>query len=124
MNMRDTICRAKTSGPTTQPDGAVEFQFCFPAEEPVFAGHFPKRPILPGVFQLEMSRLAAEWTLKSPITLSEVSKAKFLRPIAPGDPVRLLLKCSETAGQFLVRSTCFVRGQPAGESQLRLCRSA
>ena len=59
MNMQSSIAAARVSGPSPQPDGGVVFEFRFPAGDPVFTGHFPGRPILPGVFQLEMARWAA-----------------------------------------------------------------
>ena len=124
MNMRDSINHARVAGPLPQPDGAVEFEFRFPATDSVFPGHFPKRPLLPGVFQLEMSHLAAEWALQTRLSLREVTKAKFLRPIVPEDSVHLRLKWSENEGVIVVRASFSVRNQPAGESQLRLCRSA
>ena len=49
MNLRDSIERAKVSGPEpTAPDSAW-FAFRFPATDPVFAGHFPTRPLVPGM---------------------------------------------------------------------------
>ena len=60
MNMRASIDAAQTSGPLEPGDGAMAFAFRFAANDPAFAGHFPTRPLLPGVFQLEMARRAAE----------------------------------------------------------------
>ena len=61
----------------------------------MFAGHFPDRPMLPGVFQLEMAHVAAESVLNCPLAVREIPKAKFQRPILPGEIVRLELKLSE-----------------------------
>jgi 3-hydroxyacyl-[acyl-carrier-protein] dehydratase len=120
--MRSSIAAARISGPRPGPDGAVVFEFRTGAEDPTFAGHFPTRPLLPGVFQLEMARSAAEWTLGSPLELREVCKAKFLRPILPGEIVRLELKWSEVEGMIQARARFAVGGQPAGETLLRLWR--
>ena len=110
MTMREVISRAQR--------GAREFQF--DATEPFFAGHFPGQPILPGVFQLEMVRQAAEETLKLPVVIRAVRKAKFQRPIRPGETVRLELKLSEDGDGFLAHARFFVGEQAAGETQLRL----
>ena len=60
--------------------------------EPVFMGHFPGNPLLPGVYMLEaMAQLGGavvlepgEFTRKTPY-LAGIDKAKFRRPVIPGD---------------------------------------
>lgn len=60
--------------------------------EPFFQGHFPAEPVMPGVLILEaMGQVAAmmivlEPDLKDMITyLTGVDRAKFRRPVRPGD---------------------------------------
>lgn len=124
MTMRDSINGAKINGPFPQSDGTVALEFRFGADDPVFAGHFPTRPLLPGVFQLEMARAAAEWALGCPLAVREISKAKFQRPIVPGETVRVILKWSEADGAVQARAVFSVAGQRAGEAVMRLWRSA
>jgi 3-hydroxymyristoyl/3-hydroxydecanoyl-(acyl carrier protein) dehydratase len=88
----------------------------------VFAGHFPDHPILPGVFQLEMARMAAEWVLNGGLSLQEVVRGKFQRPVLPGETLKLTLKLSETDGVVSVRGQFMCGGQPAGEAFLKLCQ--
>ena len=123
MNMQDSIAAARVSGPLIQGDGTTAFEFRFLADEPVFAGHFPGRPLLPGIFQLEMARLAAECVLKHRLKVREISKAKFLRPILPEELVRLALKLSDEGGTIQARASLSVEGKPAGETILMLCRN-
>jgi beta-hydroxyacyl-ACP dehydratase FabZ len=60
--------------------------------EPVFTGHFPGNPLLPGVYMLEaMAQLGGavvlepgEFSRKTPY-LAGIDKAKFRRPVIPGD---------------------------------------
>jgi beta-hydroxyacyl-ACP dehydratase FabZ len=60
--------------------------------EPMFMGHFPGNPILPGVYMLEaMAQLGGavvlepgEFARKTPY-LAGIDKAKFRRPVIPGD---------------------------------------
>ncbi len=120
MTMQGSITAAQLSGPTPQPDGSFTFEFRFRAEDPVFAGHFPGHPIVPGVFQLEMARRATELALGRRLAVREVSKAKFQRPIRPDELVRLDLKWSEKDGSILARARFSVGAQPAGETQLLL----
>ena len=124
MTMRHSIAAARINGPSHEAEGTAVFEFRFAADDPTFAGHFPGRPILPGAFQLEMARAAAEWTLDCPLSLKEVCRAKFMRPISPDETVRLELKWSEAEGIIQARTTLSAGGRPAGEASLRLCRSA
>lgn len=65
--------------------------------EPYFQGHFPEQPVMPGVLILEsMAQAGAFLTLNSvedPMSknmfFSAVEKAKFRKPIIPGDQVRI-----------------------------------
>ena len=67
-----------------------------------------------------MARLAAEWILGSSLTLREVRKAKFLRPILPDETVRLELKLSQQESIIEARAGFSVGGQPAGDVNLLL----
>ena len=67
--------------------------------EPLFVGHFPSRPVMPGVLLLEaMAQAAALLSLESlGVNLDEktlfyfagVEAARFKRPVEPGDQLRL-----------------------------------
>src|SRR5687768_17286056 len=99
--MHTTILSARTRGPIREEDGTFSLEFCFSAADPLFAGHFPHRPMLPGVFQLELARVAAELALETRLAVIEISKAKFVRPILPTEKVRACLKLSEKPGGLL-----------------------
>jgi 3-hydroxyacyl-[acyl-carrier-protein] dehydratase len=120
MNIRDSISAARLSGPVAQADGANRFEFIFSSQDPVFAGHFPQRPLLPAIFQLEIVRLAAEWLQNRPLAVEEISKAKFQRPILPGETLILNLKLSLTPEMISARANFLCGGQPAGEALLKL----
>jgi 3-hydroxyacyl-[acyl-carrier-protein] dehydratase len=122
MTMRNSIAAARKKNPPVQTGDSGVFEFQFSAGDPVFAGHFPGRPILPGVFQLEMARVAAESVLDCPLLVREVRKAKFQRPVLPDETVRVELKLSEKDGIVEARAGFSVGGQPAGETILFLCR--
>jgi len=124
MTMRESIRHAHTSGPQPDATDSATLEFCFPAEDPTFAGHFPTRPLLPGVFQLEMARFAAEAVLQCPLAVREITKAKFLRPIIPAETVRVELKLSAKADTIQVRAAFTVTGRPAGEALLQLARKS
>lgn len=124
MNFRASIAAALLSGPNPQTDSSHRCEFRFAANDPTFSGHFPTRPILPGVFQIEIARFAAELAAKQPLRLREVTKAKFLRPIIPDETVRVELKLAEQTDMIQVRASFSVTGQPAGEVILQATRNS
>ncbi|AVO49311.1 hypothetical protein C6568_08575 [Melaminivora suipulveris] len=64
-------------------------EWTVPADHPAFAGHFPDRPILPGVVLLDRALLLAQ-TL-APMAQWSIAQAKFQRPVGPGQTLTLEL---------------------------------
>ncbi|WP_375203124.1 3-hydroxyacyl-ACP dehydratase FabZ [Hyphococcus sp.] len=69
--------------------------------EPIFQGHFPEKPVLPGVFMIEaMAQTAAAYTSYTEnldtegkiVLFMGVDKARFRRPVVPGDQVRIAVR--------------------------------
>jgi 3-hydroxyacyl-[acyl-carrier-protein] dehydratase len=63
--------------------------------EPFFTGHFPGNPIMPGVLIVEaLAQLAGITAFRSGVQgdtvyFMSIEKAKFRRPVVPGDQLRL-----------------------------------
>lgn len=53
-----------------------------PVDHPAFAGHFPGRPIVPGVVLLDHAIQAVAQALGAPV--AGVGNVKFLSPVGPG----------------------------------------
>jgi 3-hydroxyacyl-[acyl-carrier-protein] dehydratase len=99
--------------------------------EPVFAGHFPHYPVMPGVLIIESLAQAA--AILSFVTFDKradsnsvyyfagIDNARFKRPVGPGDQLRLeveLVREMRGIGKFNARA--LVDGQVAAEAHL-LC---
>jgi 3-hydroxyacyl-[acyl-carrier-protein] dehydratase len=53
------------------------------AEHPIFGGHFPGQPVVPGVCMLQMIKELLETTFSSALRLSKGNELKFLNVIDP-----------------------------------------
>ncbi|RMG10249.1 MAG: hydroxymyristoyl-ACP dehydratase [Planctomycetota bacterium] len=63
--------------------------FAFSPQLEVFAGHFPDRPLVPGVWLLEAVRYACARARGADLRLARVRSAKFVAELRPGDVARL-----------------------------------
>ena len=81
-------------------------------ENPIFAGHFPDKPILPGVLLIEAVAQTAGVMLGSAAPqsadkntggvalLAAVNRFKFFKPVTPGQEVRVETKKLTEAGHM------------------------
>ncbi|TDR77791.1 3-hydroxyacyl-ACP dehydratase FabZ family protein [Paludibacterium purpuratum] len=73
-----------------------------PADHPAFAGHFPGRPIVPGVVLLDLAQLAiAEAIGQEPMGLAV---AKFHSPVGPDTALQLDVEVVGCAVRFEIRA--------------------
>ena len=118
--IRKSIEAARITRGEQLGEGRGRFEFSFAATDPTFAGHFPARPLVPGIFQIEMVREAAEWMLGDQLVIKTVGRAKFQRPILPGEIIQLEISLLDSAGVIQVRGAFSVVGEPAGDVMLTL----
>lgn len=85
-------------------------------------GHYPGFPILPGVLLIDCVCQAAGSALGTELRLSRINRARFARPLLPGDELELtLLVAPETGRQVEVRARgTRTDGQMAAELSLAL----
>jgi len=97
--------------------------------EPFFIGHFPVRPVMPGVLMLEaLAQTAALLSFESLDTepgkdmvvyFVGIDNARFKRPVEPGD--QLILEASierAKAGIYKYKTRASVDGETAVEAEL------
>lgn len=97
--------------------------------EPFFNGHFPHRPVMPGVLMLEALAQAA--ALLSFHTMDVVPNentiyyfagidgARFKRPVEPGDALTLMVELDRMkAGIFKFKAKAMVGAELAVEAEL------
>jgi hypothetical protein len=80
-------------------------EFCFRSDAPVFCGHFPGYPILPGVILIEAAQVVCEKAAGWPLAVQQIKWAKFAGPILPEETASLEIKPAEKAGAQLARFT-------------------
>jgi 3-hydroxyacyl-[acyl-carrier-protein] dehydratase len=98
------------------------------ANEPQFTGHFPGRPIMPGVLMVEA---LAQTAGVGVMTLDEyrgklglfagIDECRFRRMVVPGDTLRLEVTVEKLRGMFgRVRGVASVDGEIAVEATLSI----
>jgi len=70
------------------------------ANHPALPGHFPGRPIVPGVVLLDCVLRAAEDWLQRPLRIIALPNAKFTAPLLPGQEAQLQLKFDDGELRF------------------------
>jgi 3-hydroxyacyl-[acyl-carrier-protein] dehydratase len=97
--------------------------------EPYFTGHFPHRPVMPGVMMLEaMAQAAALLSIetlgialddKSVFYFAGIDGARFKRPVEPGDQLILDVTIDRhKAGIWKFKTRASVNGETAVEADL------
>ena len=97
--------------------------------EPFFTGHFPHRPVMPGVLMLEaMAQAAALLTFhtlgvapddKTVYYFAGIDGARFKRPVEPGDQLVMDVTLERAkAGIYKFKGVTRVAGEVACEAEL------
>ena len=111
------------------PGRSVHARVWFDADDPMFSGHFPGNPIVPGVIITEALAQAAgiaaasgyPETEKPVFLLSAIRTMKFLQAIRPGSKIDLRAeKMAATEALFQFKVSASVDGAIAAEGQLVL----
>lgn len=79
---------------------------CVTANELFFHGHFPQKPVMPGVLILEaMAQTAGAMMLNLPETRGKfvyfvgIDRARFRKPVLPGNVLKVLVEVGKIKGK-------------------------
>jgi UDP-3-O-[3-hydroxymyristoyl] N-acetylglucosamine deacetylase/3-hydroxyacyl-[acyl-carrier-protein] dehydratase len=96
--------------------------------EPYFQGHYPGRPVMPGVLQIEAMAQAAGVLLLRRLEVGEniiaffmsVDKVKFRQAVEPGDALRIHVKITKIRGNKIATATaeCKVGDKTVSNAEL------
>jgi len=96
--------------------------------EPYFQGHYPGRPVMPGVLQIEAMAQAAGVLLLRRLEVGEsiiaffmsVDKVKFRQAVEPGDALQIRVKITKIRGNKIATATgeCKVGGKVVSNAEL------
>jgi 3-hydroxyacyl-[acyl-carrier-protein] dehydratase len=98
------------------------------ANEPHFTGHFPERPIMPGVLMVEaLAQAAGIAVLALPeyrgkfALFAGIDECRFRRTVVPGDQLQLNVTIEKLRGMFgRARGVASVDGEVAAEATLSI----
>jgi UDP-3-O-[3-hydroxymyristoyl] N-acetylglucosamine deacetylase/3-hydroxyacyl-[acyl-carrier-protein] dehydratase len=96
--------------------------------EPYFQGHYPGRPVMPGVLQIEAMAQAAGLLLLRKLPVEDnkiaffmsVDKVKFRQAVEPGDSVEIRVKIIKIRGNKIAtaKGECRVGGKVVSSAEL------
>lgn len=97
------------------------------SEDAIFSGHFPGRPILPGILMIEavgqtaavmMAASAPQGTIGNAV-LAAVNRFKFLKPVLPEQEVRIeTTKLTQAGSMAYIGGTVLVDGAIVASGEL------
>jgi 3-hydroxyacyl-[acyl-carrier-protein] dehydratase len=94
------------------------------ADDPYLEGHFPGRPVYPGVFLVESVRQALDALLSHgageprTATLTGITSLRLFTPLVPGDTLTAHVRCAHEPTGELVASAACTRGDGRRVAQL------
>jgi len=100
---------------------------CVTGNEAFFEGHFPAKPVMPGVMIIEalaqtgaiVTALNMEDVKDKIVFFMSIDNAKFRRPVVPGDVLQLRVKNTKAKGKILCyHGEAWVENQLAAEADL------
>lgn len=102
-------------------DGTLQAKFDVPLDLPVFPGHFPRSPVVPGVLQIEWAMAQARAHVRPDLQAGNIENLKFQRLMRPGDRAMLSLRWDHTRRKLTF--SYHMAGQPCSSGRI-VCTSS
>lgn len=94
--------KACMSGLRKTENQGLSAEFSFPDEFIGFQGHFPNKPILPGVCKIQAALLMFEEAKQKSVRLKEITNAKFFSPVTSNQEIVINLEESQDKDSDIV----------------------
>lgn len=94
--------------------------------EPYFQGHFPEKPIMPGVMVVESMAQAGAVLIHSSLNnpkketfyLGGIDRARFRKPVRPGDQLIIDMEITRSRSRlYKVKGECLVCGEKVADGE-------
>ena len=123
--MVDRITSLDLPGPDL-PGGRISTACQVPEQSPVFEGHFPGYPILPGVLMIETMAQTGGWLVLATVActrmpfLMQVEKAKMRSFVTPGQALEVEASLvHEGSGYAVVKASIAAGGKKVTDAEIR-----
>lgn len=96
-------------------------KFVFPADFTGFRGHFPQKPILPGVCTVQAVLVAFQAWKQCPVKLQEITNAKFFATVSPDEELQFSCETvAKSAEPMLVKALISNNGKKIAQIKLKV----
>ena len=87
--------------------GHAQYEITFSKNHPIFKGHFPNQPVVPGVTLIQMTKELVVSGFRFPFKMNSIISTKFLQVINPLDNKSYILNLSirQEGNTYLIDAT-------------------
>ncbi len=103
--------------------GRVVLKVIYDQDHPIFKGHFPSRPVVPGVMLMQTVKECFE-QLEGISTVIESADLKFMNPVVPGveNGIFLEIRYEKDEEKYILKSSGYFDGKTFFKIKCRLKR--
>jgi 3-hydroxyacyl-[acyl-carrier-protein] dehydratase len=109
----------------TRAGRVIKARKCVSFNEAFFSGHFPHRPVMPGVLIIEALAQTGAICCWRPsdhamdVAIGRMSEARFRRPVTPGDVLDMHAEVvKDRGGMVVIKAQAFVDGELVTEVEI------
>jgi 3-hydroxyacyl-[acyl-carrier-protein] dehydratase len=103
-----------------EEQGRITANYHLDAQNPIFEGHFPNNPIVPGVCQINQIKEDVQGIVGKALQLKEIVLAKYFKPMVPSSVCQLVCTVTEHEHYWHVQAQWFDRTDQSAFSKFTL----